>query len=155
MRKGLKVFFLWGSNSVFLLAGMEAMEAFILQFSLESFVRFAVFGILWFFTGSIIVMGLYESASKNQEPKETLGQELGDMFTTNQCKVLEEMYDNTLTIADKEFCPLGQGELISWHLLIDKGEFDKMCEDEQREYVERTLSALRRVSLGTNGTGKT
>lgn len=31
------------------------------------------------------------------------------MFTTNQYKVLEVMYENTLTIADEEYCPLGQG----------------------------------------------
>lgn len=33
------------------------------------------------------------------------------MFTTIQYKVLEVMYDNTVTIADKEYCPLGQGEI--------------------------------------------
>ena len=33
------------------------------------------------------------------------------MFTTNQYKVLEVMYENTLSIADKEYCPLGQGEI--------------------------------------------
>lgn len=36
---------------------------------------------------------------------------MNDIFTTNQYKVLEVMYDNTLTIADKEYCPLGQGEI--------------------------------------------
>lgn len=33
------------------------------------------------------------------------------IFTTNQYKVLEVMYDNTLFIADKKYCPLGQGEI--------------------------------------------
>lgn len=33
------------------------------------------------------------------------------MFTTNQYKVLEVMYENTLSIADKEYCPLGKGEI--------------------------------------------
>ena len=36
---------------------------------------------------------------------------MNNIFTTNQYKVLEVMYDNTLTIADKEYCPLGQGEI--------------------------------------------
>lgn len=36
---------------------------------------------------------------------------MNDIFTTNQYKVLEVMYDNTLSIADKEYCPLGQGEI--------------------------------------------
>ena len=35
------------------------------------------------------------------------------IFTTNQYKVLEVMYDNTLSIADKEYCPLGQGEIAN------------------------------------------
>lgn len=35
------------------------------------------------------------------------------IFTTNQYKVLEAMYDNTLSIADKEYCPLGQGEIAN------------------------------------------
>lgn len=33
------------------------------------------------------------------------------IFITNQYKVLEVMYNNTLSIADKEYCPLGQGEI--------------------------------------------
>lgn len=36
---------------------------------------------------------------------------MNDMFTTIHYKVLEVMYDNTVTIADKEYCPLGQGEI--------------------------------------------
>ena len=36
---------------------------------------------------------------------------MNDMFTTNQYKVLEVMYENTVTIADKKYCPLGQGEI--------------------------------------------
>ena len=39
------------------------------------------------------------------------GKNMNEMFTTNQYKVLEVMYDNTVTIADKEYCPLGQGEI--------------------------------------------
>ena len=36
---------------------------------------------------------------------------MNDMFTTIHYKVLEVMYDNTVTIAVKEYCPLGQGEI--------------------------------------------
>lgn len=36
---------------------------------------------------------------------------MNDMFTTIHYKVLEVMYDNTVTIADKEYCPLGQGKI--------------------------------------------
>lgn len=39
------------------------------------------------------------------------GNTMNAMFTTNQYKVLETMYENTLTIADEEYCPLGQGEV--------------------------------------------
>ena len=39
------------------------------------------------------------------------GNTMNAMFTTNQYKVLEVMYENTLSIADKEYCPLGQGEI--------------------------------------------
>lgn len=39
------------------------------------------------------------------------GNMMNAMFTTNQYKVLEVMYENTLSIADKEYCPLGQGEI--------------------------------------------
>ena len=34
---------------------------------------------------------------------------MNTIFTTNQYKVLEVMYNNKLSIADKEYCPLGQG----------------------------------------------
>lgn len=33
------------------------------------------------------------------------------IFTTNQYKVLEVIYNNTLSIADNKYCPLGQGEI--------------------------------------------
>ena len=35
------------------------------------------------------------------------GNTINAMFATNQYKVLEVMYENTLSIADKEYCPLG------------------------------------------------
>lgn len=36
---------------------------------------------------------------------------MDEMFTTNQYKVLETIYNNTVTIAEKEYCPLGQREI--------------------------------------------
>ena len=36
---------------------------------------------------------------------------MNEMFTTIHYKVLEVMYDNNVSIADKEYCPLGQGEI--------------------------------------------
>ena len=33
------------------------------------------------------------------------------MFTTIHYKVLEVMYDNTVSVAGKEYCPLGQGKI--------------------------------------------
>ena len=36
---------------------------------------------------------------------------MDSIFITNQYKVLETMYENTLSIADKKYCPLGQGEI--------------------------------------------
>lgn len=46
-----------------------------------------------------------------KELKKNRSQEMNDIFTTNQYKVLEAMFDNTLVVADKEYCPLGQGEI--------------------------------------------
>ena len=36
---------------------------------------------------------------------------MNEMFTTIHYKVLEVMYDNTVTVVDKEYCPRGQGEI--------------------------------------------
>lgn len=36
---------------------------------------------------------------------------MDDIFTTNTYKVLETMYDNTLAVAGKEYCPLSQAEI--------------------------------------------
>ncbi len=38
---------------------------------------------------------------------------MNTIFTTNQYKVLEVMYNNKLSIADKEYCPLGQGDIAN------------------------------------------
>lgn len=35
------------------------------------------------------------------------------IFTTNQYKVLEAMFNNTLSVADRKYCPLGQGEIAN------------------------------------------
>lgn len=36
---------------------------------------------------------------------------MNDIFTTNEYKVLKTMYENTLTVANIEYCPLGQAEI--------------------------------------------
>ena len=36
-----------------------------------------------------------------------------EMFTTNQYKVIDVMYENTMVIADREYCPLSQSEIAA------------------------------------------
>ena len=36
---------------------------------------------------------------------------MNDIFTTIHYKVLEVMYDNTVSVVGKEYCPLGQGKI--------------------------------------------
>ena len=36
---------------------------------------------------------------------------MNNMFTTIHYKVLEVMYDNTVSVEGKEYCPLGQGKI--------------------------------------------
>lgn len=38
---------------------------------------------------------------------------MDDIFTTNAYKVLKVMHSNTLTIADKTYCPLSQAEIAN------------------------------------------
>lgn len=38
---------------------------------------------------------------------------MNNIFITKQYKVLEVMFNNTLIIANKEYCPLGQGEIAN------------------------------------------
>jgi len=50
---------------------------------------------------------------------------MDSMFTTNQYKILETMYNNTLSIANKEYCPLGQGEIAD-ELNLSRAVVNKM-----------------------------
>ena len=36
---------------------------------------------------------------------------MNDLLTTVHYKVLEVMYDNTVSVEGKEYCPLGQGKI--------------------------------------------
>jgi Mn-dependent DtxR family transcriptional regulator len=57
------------------------------------------------------------------------------IFTTNQYKVLEIMYDNTIKISEKEYCPLSQAE-IAEELKISRAVVNKIfIELKQKKYI--------------------
>ena len=47
------------------------------------------------------------------------------IFITNQYKVLELMYSNTVNIAGEEYCPLGQGD-VAKELQISRAVINRM-----------------------------
>lgn len=68
-----------------------------------------------------------------------------------ESKDITESYDD-----ENEFAYRVASVLLSHgHPLIDRAVFEKMSEHEQKEYMEKALSALRQVSLSVSGTGKT
>lgn len=68
-----------------------------------------------------------------------------------ESKDITEFYDD-----ENEFAYRVASVLLSHgHPLIDRAVFEKMSADEQKDYMEKALSALRQVPLGASGTGKT
>ena len=76
------------------------------------------------------------------------GNTMNAMFTTNQYKVLEVMYDNTLSIADKEYCPLGQGEIAD-ELGLSKAVVNKIfTELKEAGYISMVTRGKWKLSDG-------
>jgi Mn-dependent DtxR family transcriptional regulator len=70
------------------------------------------------------------------------------MFTTNQYKVLEIMYENTLTIAEEKYCPLGQGE-IAKQLEISRAVVNKVFNDlKENGYISMVTRGKWKLSNG-------
>lgn len=78
--------------------------------------------------------------------------------TENELRAMGVLKDNIMETYDDEdeFAYRVAFVLLKRrHPLIDKETFDKMSKDEQKEYMEKVLSALRPLTLGASGTGKT
>lgn len=68
--------------------------------------------------------------------KKNRGQAMEAIFTTNTYKVLESMYDNTLSVADKEYCPLSQAEIAD-DLGLSRVAVNKIYKDlADKGYIE-------------------
>lgn len=75
------------------------------------------------------------------------GNTMNAMFTTNQYKVLEVMYENTLSIADKEYCPLGQGEIAD-ELGLSRAVVNKIfTELKEAGYISMVTSVRMTTNL--------
>ncbi len=61
------------------------------------------------------------------------------IFVTNHYRVLEAMYDSTVSIAGKAYCPLGQGE-IAEKLSLSKTVVNKIFTDLRNDGYIRMIT---------------